>query len=233
MGYDNYYAAYVKNNFDSLPKRLVQIHNWKRQFQYHNLGKYLFYFYITNPRIRSYLKISKGRKFIQHHLIESVIKNTREFNIDNPNPSTLSESCGSQLVTLLRFDDRIAGSLGMESRPVFLDHRLVEFALSLETSHKIKNGWSKYIVRKYIDSKGYPKIAWSNKKQGMPSPKKDWMKTILHSRQKRIKDSMAVAKICLDSVDVNMLPVDEQFKVVAMESASYENGWENYWESEE
>ena len=54
----------------------------------------------------------------------------------------------------------------LESRVPLLDHRIVEFALKLPLQYKIKDGKSKYILRKvlekYVPNNLYdrPKIGW-------------------------------------------------------------------------
>lgn len=89
------------------------------------------------------------------------------------------EICGHQLRHLLRYDDRTAAAFGMEGRPAFLDHRLVEFSLSLDWHHKIRNGWTKYVLRRYLDRAGLPDIAWRKHKLGFNAPTLDWTNMLI------------------------------------------------------
>ena len=52
------------------------------------------------------------------------------------------------LVDLLHYGDAISMSQSLESRLPFMDYRLVEFAFTLPSEFKIKNGLGKYIHRK-------------------------------------------------------------------------------------
>ena len=65
---------------------------------------------------------------------------------------------------------------GIEIRLPYLDHRLVELALTLPDSFKLNKGWTKYIFRhsvaKYLPSS----IAWRKDKQGFLNPQSEWLK---------------------------------------------------------
>jgi asparagine synthase (glutamine-hydrolysing) len=48
---------------------------------------------------------------------------------------------------LLRYEDKNAMANSIESRVPFLDHELVELALQIPASQKIKHGWNRYVYR--------------------------------------------------------------------------------------
>ncbi len=74
-----------------------------------------------------------------------------------------------QLPYYLLSDDRTSMAHRVETRHPFLDYRIVEFAYSLPESHYIKNGWSKYIVRKSMND--LPEnIRWRRDKKGFTTP---------------------------------------------------------------
>lgn len=54
------------------------------------------------------------------------------------------------LPTLLRYEDRNSMAHGVEARVPFLDHRLVEFALSVPVDHKIRGGRGKLLLREAL-----------------------------------------------------------------------------------
>lgn len=70
------------------------------------------------------------------------------------------------LPTLLRFEDRNSMFSSVESRLPLLDYRLVEFALALPTSLKIRSGFGKWIVRKIMSNKIPNSINYERKKRG-------------------------------------------------------------------
>jgi asparagine synthase (glutamine-hydrolysing) len=78
------------------------------------------------------------------------------------------------LPTLLRNYDKYSMYAGVEVRMPFLDHRIVEFAFSLPNEYKLRNGFSKAIVRNAAASI-VPKYIIQNKiKTGWNSPMGEW-----------------------------------------------------------
>lgn len=76
---------------------------------------------------------------------------------------------------LAHYEDRNSMAYSLETRLPFLDHRLVNFALNIPPSMKIKNGWTKYILRKSMTE--LPKeISWRRDKQGFITPEEKWLK---------------------------------------------------------
>ncbi|MBK7850657.1 MAG: asparagine synthase (glutamine-hydrolyzing) [Bacteroidetes bacterium] len=56
----------------------------------------------------------------------------------------------SSLPTILHYVDRMTMAHSVESRVPFLDHRLVEYAFTLNSNLKIRNGVTKYILRESV-----------------------------------------------------------------------------------
>jgi asparagine synthase (glutamine-hydrolysing) len=77
--------------------------------------------------------------------------------------------------------DRMSMSHSLEVRPPFLDHRVVELALSLPGSWKI--GWlqSKLIYREAF-RRLLPEQLWRRSKQGFDIPAAEWLRTKLKDR---------------------------------------------------
>ncbi|HYC31656.1 MAG TPA: asparagine synthase (glutamine-hydrolyzing) [Gemmatimonadales bacterium] len=86
------------------------------------------------------------------------------------------------LPTLLRYDDRNAGAMGMETRLPFLDYRVVEFACRLPLRHKLRQGWTKYLLRRYLERHGLPSIAWRRAKVGFEAPQAAWTRELIAAR---------------------------------------------------
>lgn len=76
---------------------------------------------------------------------------------------------------LARFEDRNSMAFSIETRLPFLDHRLVNFLLNLKEDLKIKNGWTKYILRSSMPE--LPKqIRWRKDKRSFLIPEDIWLK---------------------------------------------------------
>jgi len=79
---------------------------------------------------------------------------------------------------LTHYEDRNSMAHSLEIRLPFLDHRLVNLLLSLPPQMKIKNGWTKYILRKSLFE--LPKdIRWRRDKKGFITPEEKWLRTDL------------------------------------------------------
>ena len=79
------------------------------------------------------------------------------------------------LEELLRYADRNSMSHGVEVRLPFLDHRLAEFLFSLPAHFKIREGWSKWLLRINAGSALPPEIVWRKDKTGYEPPQFQWM----------------------------------------------------------
>ena len=83
-------------------------------------------------------------------------------------------SVGFGLKELLHYEDRNSMCFSIESRVPFLDHRLVEWALSQNPANLIEQGWTKAPIRHYLDKKGLKSLAWRRDKLGFVVPQKTW-----------------------------------------------------------
>ena len=91
------------------------------------------------------------------------------------------------LEELLRYADRNSMAHGVEVRLPFLFHELVKFVFSLSSDMKINHGFTKYILRKTIENKLPPEIAWRTDKVGFEPPQKEWMENA--RMQELLRDS--------------------------------------------
>jgi len=82
------------------------------------------------------------------------------------------------------FEDRNSMAHSLEMRLPFLDHRLVEFLVSLPVGLKLRDGWTKYVARAAL-SELPPEIRWRRDKQGFLTPEESWLR---HDLRERIFD---------------------------------------------
>jgi asparagine synthase (glutamine-hydrolysing) len=97
-------------------------------------------------------------------------------------------TCVHGLEELLRYADRNAMAHGREIRLPFLSHELVEFIFSLPAHYKIRDGWTKWILRKTMEKKLPGAIAWRRDKVGFEPPQKRWMEN------KEVQEAIREAK---------------------------------------
>ncbi len=79
------------------------------------------------------------------------------------------------LEELLRFADRNAMTHGVEVRLPFLQHELAKFIFSLPSHFKIRQGWTKWLLRKSMEQELPPDITWRKDKTGFEPPQQQWM----------------------------------------------------------
>lgn len=84
-------------------------------------------------------------------------------------------TCTHGLEELLRYADRNAMAHGREVRLPFLSHELVEFVFSLPSHFKIRNGWTKWLLRESVKALLPESITWRKDKVGFEPPQKNWM----------------------------------------------------------
>ena len=80
------------------------------------------------------------------------------------------------LPTLLRNYDRYAMASGVEIRMPFLDHRLASYTFSLPWDSKIRNGFTKSLIRDAAAPYMPHEIAYRKSKVGFNTPVVDWIK---------------------------------------------------------
>lgn len=83
---------------------------------------------------------------------------------------------------LLRYEDRNAMAWSVESRVPFLDHRLVEYLVSLPPSYKLRQGQTKAILRQAFNDFVPQPILNRRDKMGFATPQERWMKNRLGQR---------------------------------------------------
>lgn len=124
----------------------------------------------------------------------------------------------SGLEELLRYADRNSMAHSIEVRLPFLNHELVEFAFSLPSHLKIRNGYGKWALRTAIAPLLPDGIAWRSGKIGFEPPQAQWLKSkamkllITESRAWLVQEKILHKKV-LD------LPFEEK---QAHENANYD-----------
>jgi asparagine synthase (glutamine-hydrolysing) len=63
----------------------------------------------------------------------------------------------------------------VEVRLPFLQHELVEFLFTLPPHLKIREGWTKWLLRTSMSDKLPQSIAWRKDKTGFEPPQQQWM----------------------------------------------------------
>lgn len=128
--------------------------------------------------------ISMGRVYLEWRRIsrnrsvrhEKAIKTFQAADMDYFNRQLYQSTFETVLPTLLRNYDRYSMINGVEVRMPFLDHRIVSLAFSIPGSSKVRNGFSKAIVRDAMKGLIPDEIRTLKRKIGFNSPFTEWLK---------------------------------------------------------
>ena len=111
------------------------------------------------------------------------------------------------LEELLRYADRNSMANSREVRLPFLQHQMVEFLFSLPSAMKIKDGFTKWILRKSMNHFLPQNIVWRTDKVGYEPPQQQWMmnknirEMIMESRKKLADKGVLDKKVLLKKIN--------------------------------
>jgi len=107
----------------------------------------------------------------------------------------------SSLPHLLRYEDRNSMAVGVEARVPFLDHRLVEFCLRQDSSMLIRDGWTKWMLRKAMEGTVPGSIAWRRDKVGFETPEPAWLRQWMREESDLFEnDSLSAAYLNTEAI---------------------------------
>src|SRR5436190_11715663 len=95
--------------------------------------------------------------------------------LNNLNGLLHFNTCVHGLEELLRYADRNSMTHSREVRLPFLNHELVEFIYTLPSHFKIREGWTKWLLRQSMKEQLPAEIVWRKDKVGFEPPQKKWM----------------------------------------------------------
>ena len=188
LGYERYYASAALSCLPNLWKLVRFLTDAGRNSQKGFVRMSALALFFMSPVIRRCVRFRRIKDVYQPHLLRMLPPPQSEAFMNLCDLQT-SELRQRSLCTLLRYDDRTAAAHGMETRLPFLDYRLVEFAYRLPLRHKIRDGWTKYLVRRYLAAHLPKTIAWRKKKLGFNAPQTKWTDFLLAERGDRVLNS--------------------------------------------
>lgn len=216
-GYPVYYKWYWQELFRkrklyrSKELRYAKERGIHESFDYRNMIAAYFPAYATVVLERHYLIKAIGHKDLS---VDFVKQQSKEAYYTPPEYFDLNgvlhfNTCTHGLSELLRFADRNSMAHGREVRLPFLDHELVEFVFSLPAHFKIRQGWSKWLLRKSMNKKLPDVVNWRTNKVGFEPPQQKWMETnIMQGAIQDAKKILVEEKILQPAVlDKKILPL--------------------------
>lgn len=175
LGYERYYPAFIMKQKGWKKVRAFMNSSDNSRLSKIDLLKYYFYFTKYSFRIK---ELKKRHNYIKKAFLEGfespTLKESASKYLDIEAMQKL-EILKTQLPHLLKYEDKNSMANSVETRLPFLDYRCVELALALPDQFKIKEGWTKNILRLAVDSWLPKEVVWRKDKLGFNAPEKNWL----------------------------------------------------------
>ncbi|KZY61182.1 hypothetical protein A3737_22425, partial [Oleiphilus sp. HI0065] len=193
LGYERYYASYIA----SLPlmqrfKALLKSKANSRLSMFEVLA-YQLYFrlaWIRKWRLRRKCKLLSDAFIGDLGWVDRLARSSSSIELLQE-----QEMQCTQLPHLLRYEDKNSMACSVEARLPFLDYQLVERSLRLPGSLKVKNGWTKYILRNAVAKLLPASIVWRKNKLGFNAPENEWLSKHKAEMREAIKSSKILKKV--------------------------------------
>ncbi|MBK9590714.1 MAG: asparagine synthase (glutamine-hydrolyzing) [Crocinitomicaceae bacterium] len=211
LGYEKYYPAYLMS--------LKGIAKWKGFMNASKNSKLsrkevlAYFFYFTRYKLRL-KRLKKRHAYFKASVLNSYESaELRELAKSYLDISMLQkvEITKTQLPHLLKYEDKNSMRNSVETRLPFLDFQTLETAFSIKSEFKIRQGWTKYVLRKAVEKKLPEAIVWRKNKLGFNAPEKTWLKNLTREIHDEIQTSPALAKF-IDLEKLNLEKIDLRTK---------------------
>ncbi|PKN89346.1 MAG: asparagine synthase (glutamine-hydrolyzing) [Deltaproteobacteria bacterium HGW-Deltaproteobacteria-1] len=216
LGYERFYPAFLKGQRLLAKIKVLLSARRNSKLSISDLIKY--YVYFTNVRIR-FFRLKTRNSFIKKKYFDLVSKSLLTFHSRSYLDiltMQINELFCTPLPSLLRYADKNSMRHSIEGRLPFLDYQTLETALSINNQYKIKNGWTKYILRKSVEKdKILPdSIIWRKNKLGFDAPEKTWMDSLNGHLTETIHHSKILSEVSDNSrININNLDNRQKWKL--------------------
>lgn len=197
LGYEKYYYTYLRQQWRDAGLAGVVDGLSSIRMANGRLGLAGIAKYVLGARL-SALRILAHRRELPHIIGSSKTpSHITAFAKKSSDPFALQklEIETTNLPVLLRYEDRNSMLHGVEARLPFLDYRMVELALSLPVQLKIRSGWTKWILRKTMDSRMPADIVWRRNKYSFNAPDEIWLRKHASEMKAAVSKSDLIAAV--------------------------------------
>jgi len=210
LGYERYYAWFFMELLRQLKFRkfIEEVKKGSENSRLNLLEIIQYYLYFNFNKVRALRLRYNVKKYMNKDFIRNYDL-LSQLNVFKKAKSAFDlqriEIQETQLSHLLKYADRNSMAFSIETRLPFLDYRLVEFALSVPTEHKIRNGWTKNIIRKGMKGIIPDSIRKRKNKIGFEVPQAVLLKTVLPILQTNIEKISIIEKYINESWLLNKI----------------------------
>ncbi len=211
LGYERYYVARVLSLLPNVPKAVLECFRagFRSRLGIPRTGAFMVYF--AFPGLRDGVLLRRARTVFRPQLLGDVPFPRYRHLTANRRELQTNELLHGQLSHLLRYDDRTSGAHGLETRLPYLDYRIVEFAYRLPWHFKIRRGWSKFLMRKYLERHSLHRVAWRKRKLGFNAPQVQWTRHLVARRGGELDEHPFRSVLLRDDVSLLDMPVRQQW----------------------
>lgn len=179
FGYERYYAFFFSDLLKKKKfRKFLQEYTKAAKNSKLSLVELLkTYLYFNKSFIRKKRCKHRMKQYISRDTIQKFEENKEVYKylfFDSLEKLQYNEIRKTQLTHILRYDDREYMAFSIESRVPFIDYRFLEQAVGIAPEKKIQNGYTKYLLRKYLNNKLPQEVVWRKDKMGWPSPIERW-----------------------------------------------------------
>lgn len=210
-----FYSTLTKEGIVKAYKALRDSSKQNTNMNFKNIFKYTLGTFI--PSVRLKLNIKAANFIKKEQLKHSNFSYLKEFAKASKNVFEMQkiELMKTSLPALLKYEDKNSMKNSIEARVPFIDYKVVEKALNLPNKSKIKEGWSKYVLRDLAKKYLPEDIVWRKDKLGFESPDKSWLSANKNEMKKTISSSTIIAEICKSDLPekYDFLPLRKQWQL--------------------
>jgi len=213
LGYERYYPAYCvalwrEGGLRTALRGAMQIGDSNANMGHSRIAAYLLFMLFPNIRHLYYLR--RSSYLARRPPVADWTRTFAEACFDIRSLQIL-EIEKTTLPLLLRYEDKNSMAFSIEARLPFLDYRLVEHAISLAASLKIKDGWTKWVLRMALSDLLPRDIAWRRQKIGFEAPEQLWLSRHVTAMAEKIRQSPLIARLCnLDELLRRFIALDRR-----------------------
>jgi len=157
---------------------------------------------LTRPYFTKYIRRRSG---ISKSAFQKIIRTNvpsdmpAEYPVNNLAEHLRYDLLAGSIIELLKYEDTNSMVFSIESRVPFLFHPLIEYLFSLPMSAKIRNGWTKYLLREAMKGTLPEEVRLRRSKLGFPAPEEEWAKRLI---MEKMDSCTELVKTAADYVDL-------------------------------
>lgn len=136
-------------------------------------------FWFQDDRQTRGMKVKRNAKLFTDEFLDKVHDSYKNKEITCSsvlNTKLCNDVLNRSIPSLLHNEDGNSMAFSIESRVPFLDYRIVEFGIALDGKYKIRNQWTKWIIRKACKEYLPKEIVKRKNKMGFPAPFERWLR---------------------------------------------------------